>query len=43
MRDEIDVPLNMDDFLISIKNIQKSVGKESLMEYAMWMKEFGSV
>jgi len=43
MQSEIDVPLTMQDFLDAIKNIQKSVSKDQLKDYADWMKEFGSV
>ena len=42
MKDDIDVPLSMQDMLEACKNIQKSVGQESLNEYAEWMKEFGA-
>ena len=43
MKDDINVPLSMQDLFEACKNIQKSVGQESLNEYAEWMKEFGSV
>lgn len=43
MQNEIDVPLTMQDFLDAIKNIQKSVSKDQLKDYAEWMKMFGSV
>ena len=43
MQSEIDVPLTMQDFLDAIKNIQKSVSKDQLKDYAEWMKMFGSV
>lgn len=43
MQSEIDVPLTMQDFLDAIKNIQKSVSKDQLKDFAEWMKEFGSV
>ena len=42
MKDDIDVPLSMQDLQEACKNIQKSVGQESLNEYAEWMKEFGA-
>ena len=42
MKDDINVPLSMQDLLEACKNIQKSVGQESLNEYAEWMKEFGA-
>ena len=43
MANEIDIPLTMTDFEHAIKNIQKSVSKESLKEYEAWMKEFGAL
>ena len=39
--EEIEAPISMDDFVQSIKNIQKSVSKDLLQEYANWMAEFG--
>jgi katanin p60 ATPase-containing subunit A1 len=43
IKQEAETPLTMEDFVVSLKNIQKSVGKESLDDYAKWMAEFGSV
>jgi katanin p60 ATPase-containing subunit A1 len=43
IKQEAEAPLAMEDFLNSLKNIQKSVGKETLDDYAKWMAEFGSV
>lgn len=43
METEIDIPLNMPDFIDAIKNIQKSVSKDQLKDYAKWMAEFGSI
>eukprot|EP00347_Sterkiella_histriomuscorum_P020741 403336650 len=43
IQDEIDIPLSMEDFLEAIKNIQRSVSKDQLNDYAEWMKMFGSV
>jgi len=43
IKQEAESPLAMEDFLSSLKNIQKSVGKETLDDYAKWMSEFGSV
>lgn len=43
MKEEVDQPLTMQDFVEAITNIQKSVSQQSLDEYAAWMKEFGSV
>jgi katanin p60 ATPase-containing subunit A1 len=41
--EELDVPITMSDFLEALKNIQKSVGQDSLEEYSKWMAEFGCV
>ncbi len=43
IKNQAEVPLEMEDFLNSFKNIQKSVSKECLDDYAKWMAEFGSV
>lgn len=43
LQKDIDVPLTMTDFEEALKNIQKSVSKESLKEYDSWMKEFGAI
>ena len=40
---QAEMPLTMEDFVQSLKNIQKSVGQETLDDYAKWMAEFGSV
>ncbi len=41
--EELDVPIDMKDFLEALKNIQKSVSQESLDDYARWMSEFGCI
>ena len=43
MKQEVEAPLDMQDFIESAKNIQKSVSQQSLDDYAAWMREFGSV
>ena len=43
MKQEVEAPLDMQDFIEAIQNIMKSVSQQSLDEYAAWMKEFGSV
>lgn len=40
---EVNVPLQMSDFLAAVKNVSRSVGKDQLQEYALWMDQFGSV
>ncbi len=42
-QEEFEVPITMQDFLDALKNIQKSVGQDSLEEYVKWMAEFGCV
>jgi katanin p60 ATPase-containing subunit A1 len=42
-QEEFEVPITMQDFLDALKNIQKSVGQDSLDEYVKWMAEFGCV
>ena len=42
-QEELEVPITMTDFTDALKNIQKSVGQESLEEYVKWMAEFGCV
>ena len=39
---EIEAPLQMEDFLTAIQKNQKTVSKELLQEYTDWMAEFGS-
>ena len=43
LQKDIDIPLTMFDFEETLKNIQKSVSKESLKEYEVWMSQFGAV
>jgi len=42
-KDQLNVPISMQDFRDAISNISKSVGKDDLKEFVEWMKEFGSV
>ena len=46
LRDEglnvISVPVTQDDFLASIKNVNRSVGNDDLQSFRDWMKEFGA-
>ena len=43
IKKDVEVPLTMEDFLQSLKNVQKSVSRDCLDDYAKWMAEFGSV
>ena len=43
LRKQIDVPVSAEDFNQALKNISKSVSKQSLDFYAEWMEQFGSV
>ncbi len=40
-RDQIR-PVSFEDFKASMKTIRPSVGREGLLEYEAWNKEFGS-
>lgn len=41
--DEMNMPATMDDFLLAIKKVSKSVGDDDLKKYEAWMTEFGSI
>lgn len=41
--DAVNIPLSKDDFLEALKNVNKSVSKDDLNKYDVWMKEFGTV
>ena len=36
-QDELDLPINMEDFEAALKTIQKSVSQDCLDEYKEWM------
>lgn len=40
---EVNVPLTKQDFLEALKNVNKSVGKEDIKKYEVWMNQFGTV
>lgn len=40
--EELDLPVNFDDFEEAIKKINKSVSQEDLKKYEKWMADFGS-
>lgn len=41
-REELDLPVTMQDFIEAISKCNKSVSKEDLDKYEKWMSEFGS-
>jgi len=41
-REELDMPVTMEDFLDAVTKCNKSVSKEDLDKYEKWMEEFGS-
>ncbi|XP_067947853.1 katanin p60 ATPase-containing subunit A-like 1 isoform X2 [Watersipora subatra] len=42
-KDELNMPATMDDFLLAIKKVSKSVSNDDLKKYEAWMNEFGSI
>jgi katanin p60 ATPase-containing subunit A1 len=42
LKSELDVPITMDDFVLALKNVHKSVSNNDLKRYEKWMAEFGS-
>lgn len=38
-----DVPVCQEDFLLALKNVQKSVSNDDLERFSGWMREFGSI
>ncbi|XP_007898781.1 katanin p60 ATPase-containing subunit A-like 1 isoform X1 [Callorhinchus milii] len=42
-KDDLQMPVTMDDFELSLKKISKSVSASDLEKYTTWMAEFGSV
>jgi len=41
-KDEVDLPVTLNDFLEAIAKCNKSVSKQDLTRYTKWMDEFGS-
>ena len=41
-KEELDLPVNMDDFKEALKKVSKSVSEADIKKYAEWMEEFGS-
>ncbi|XP_012990154.2 katanin p60 ATPase-containing subunit A-like 1 [Esox lucius] len=42
-KEELQMPVTMDDFTITLKKISKSVSAADLEKYQAWMEEYGSV
>lgn len=42
-KDELQMPVTMEDFTLTLKKISKSVSAADLEKYVAWMAEFGSV
>lgn len=42
-KDELQMPVTMEDFTLTLKKISKSVSAADLEKYEAWMAEFGSV
>uniref|UniRef100_A0A8C9Y309 Katanin p60 subunit A-like 1 n=1 Tax=Sander lucioperca TaxID=283035 RepID=A0A8C9Y309_SANLU len=42
-KDELQMPVTMEDFTLTLKKISKSVSSADLEKYVAWMAEFGSV
>ncbi|KAL3882687.1 hypothetical protein ACJMK2_029001 [Sinanodonta woodiana] len=42
-KEELNVPMSMEDFMEAMKKVNKSVSKDDLERYVKWMNEFGSV
>ena len=41
-KEELDLPVNMDDFQEALKKVSKSVSEADIKKYADWMNEFGA-
>lgn len=41
-KEELDLPVTMQDFVEAVEKCNKSVSKEDLLKYEKWMSEFGS-
>lgn len=42
-KDELELPVTMEDFIDATKRVNKSISVEDLRRYEKWMKEFGSL
>ena len=41
-KEELDLPVNMDDFKEALNKVSKSVSEADIKKYTDWMDEFGS-
>ena len=41
-KEELDLPVNMEDFDLALKKVSKSVSDADIKKYEDWMKEFGA-
>jgi len=41
-KEELDLPVTMEDFKAAVEKCNKSVSPDDLERYERWMKEFGS-
>ncbi len=41
-KEELDLPVTMEDFKAALEKCNKSVSQDDLERYERWMKEFGS-
>lgn len=41
-KEELDLPVTMEDFMAAVEKCNKSVSADDLERYERWMREFGS-
>jgi katanin p60 ATPase-containing subunit A1 len=41
-KEELDLPVNMEDFAMTLKKVSKSVSESDIKKYLEWMEEFGA-
>ena len=41
-KEELDLPVTMEDFNMALKKVSKSVSEADIKKYVDWMNEFGS-
>lgn len=41
-KEELDLPVNMEDFTLALKKVSKSVSDADIKKYLDWMEEFGA-
>ena len=42
-KEELDMPVNMQDFEMALAKVSKSVSDADIKKYEEWMKEFGAI